>query len=42
MTTSRFYISRALLRVRRVVRDLTDHVLEKSFKLIEHDDKPTR
>ncbi len=29
-------------RVREVVREITDHLLENDFKLIDHDGKPTR
>ena len=29
-------------RVREVVRDLTDHLVEHGFRLIDHDGKPTR
>ncbi len=29
-------------RVREVVRDLTDHLIEHRFRLIDHDGKPTR
>ncbi len=29
-------------RVRHVVRDMTDHLLENDYKLVDHDGKPTR
>ncbi|MCF6286242.1 MAG: hypothetical protein L3K26_13795 [Candidatus Hydrogenedentes bacterium] len=29
-------------RVRQVVRDMTDHLIEHNFRLVDHDGKPTR